>query len=1542
MSATIHVTTNSPASLAATTDKFVHAISPTVELNDVENGTELIVTDINGEHSAVIHDGYTPQRGVDYWTEEDQAETREVATEAAVAAVADVAEVVEKNQDRIEVLERPVPLVMEPGKYINTTYQGVRTSDRTVTINGNEYSYYWWSGWIDIRGVDKIRVSTVCGGAAGYAFRKGDLISRFGGTQDSTLRTYLIDVPKDMEYFAFSTVLFGQSEELALELENAEYHQIYMTAISDGAHYSYWAENILRAVQNAYPPYEELLEDDVMCIGDSLTYGSVPSGTDGIGGTTTPYHEWLKAIGAFHGHFIVNAISGYSASDWYQYLDEIAPSFAQCGTFLIWLGTNHGPIDVLDLNEQPEGTETYYYRKIIERIILERPDAKIFLGSVFASKDTVPIVNGIIREIAWWYSDNVIGVTNFDDGTMFGPEEKSLHGGSETNPHFTPSGYFFVATKWLGEIRRLIASKLDKFPNTITPRPMAISPTVAVETITNGHKVTITDAEGTHVFNVMDGQAGRPGDPGKDGEDYVLTEQDKAEIAQMTIDDTAAAGTTDKTWSADKIAAEIAAGTGVLVELNIARDGTVTTEASVADILADIEAGKHVYGLGHIEGKNGITITAYAPMLAIDIAGNAAAFCTFNVGEAEIMVSGMAMGNTDMWQMRMQIAMKVATTSLEDEPESFDAMDLPISNVGAPVNATDAATKQYVDEHAGGGTVTDVQVNGTSIVTEGVANVPIGKGTTLGVVRIDGNGLSIGNSGAVSISPSGDAVYKAGTSYVAPVAAAKQHISTFYGLAKASGDTTQSQSSNAVGTYTDNAKASIQSMLGVSSMLAPSETEGSGASRNYAIGETFTMNGKLYKATIAITENDVITSGVNCAETNVADSKADKTDTVLNTTLSMGRKTGTTVGYGSTALGSSVEASGSYSFATGYNTKASGSYAHAEGQNTEATQTESHAEGNYTHATNTAAHAEGNNTNAKGYYSHAEGNNTNANYEAAHAEGSYTTAGYKAHSEGYYTVATGEGSHAEGGYSQATQEYSHAEGYQTTASGQHSHSEGSSTTASGNYSHAEGYATQATVLYAHAEGTATLAAAPEAHAEGGYTKATNEAAHAEGGYTEASGYYSHAEGYQTKASGANAHAEGFYTIAPGRDSHASGRYNKMDLYPDWVSGTEYKVGDCVLYSFTGYKCKTANTDENFTASKWDQLPTNSPVAMAIGNGESENARSNALTVGWNGSLAHGVNVNASGEGSYASGIGSTASGVYTHAEGYATQATNTASHAEGIQSQSTHQGSHAEGISSFATGAGAHAEGNGGATASNSGAHAEGTGTTASGLQSHAEGMGSRATGDQAHAEGSGTNAVGGSAHSEGGGTRAEGGSSHAEGGGSQAVGYASHAEGTGSRATGAGSHAEGGGSEASGMDAHAEGCGTIASANYSHASGIYNVAMTLYPDWVANTTYKVGDRVNKGGSGYECITENSDAAWAASKWKERPSNSDTAFVIGNGTFSTRSNAMELKWNGDMALQGDMTLFKGTANEFNVSSLSPTGLSVVNGQLCISYEEESA
>jgi hypothetical protein len=58
---------------------------------------------------------------------------------------------------------------------------------------------------------------------------------------------------------------------------------------------------------------------------------------------------------------------------------------------------------------------------------------------------------------------------------------------------------------------------------------------------------------------------------------------------------------------------------------------------------------------------------------------------------------------------------------------------------------------------------------------------------------------------------------KAGTDTLKPIAVDKFHRGVFFGLAKAAGDTTQRVSTNSIGTYTEEAKAAIQSMLGVPS-----------------------------------------------------------------------------------------------------------------------------------------------------------------------------------------------------------------------------------------------------------------------------------------------------------------------------------------------------------------------------------------------------------------------------------------------------------------------------------------------------------------------------------------------------------------------------------------------------------------------------------------------------------------------------------------------------------------------------------------------------
>ena len=113
--------------------------------------------------------------------------------------------------------------------------------------------------------------------------------------------------------------------------------------------------------------------------------------------------------------------------------------------------------------------------------------------------------------------------------------------------------------------------------------------------------------------------------------------------------------------------------------------------------------------------------------------------------------------------------------------------------------------------------VSDVQIDGTSILSNSIANVPVASTSALGVVRsrVGDNGIQILGSGYLGTYVASDSDVKNGIHPYRPISPNRQHAAVFYGLAKASGDTTQASSSNAVGTYTDEAKTSIKQMLGV-------------------------------------------------------------------------------------------------------------------------------------------------------------------------------------------------------------------------------------------------------------------------------------------------------------------------------------------------------------------------------------------------------------------------------------------------------------------------------------------------------------------------------------------------------------------------------------------------------------------------------------------------------------------------------------------------------------------------------------------------------
>ncbi|MCL1700855.1 peptidase G2 autoproteolytic cleavage domain-containing protein [Lysinibacillus sp. Bpr_S20] len=157
-------------------------------------------------------------------------------------------------------------------------------------------------------------------------------------------------------------------------------------------------------------------------------------------------------------------------------------------------------------------------------------------------------------------------------------------------------------------------------------------------------------------------------------------------------------------------------------------------------------------------------------------------------------------------------------------------------------------------------------------------------------------------------------------------------------------------------------------------------------------------------------------------------------------------------------------------------------------------------------------------------------------------------------------------------------------------------------------------------------------------------------------------------------------------------------------------------------------------------------------------------------------------------------------------------------------------------------------------------AHAEGSKTIASGYVAHAEGALTEASGYYTHTEGYETKAIGDAAHAEGRGTTASGNYTHTEGNMTTASGQSSHAEGNKTTANGLATHAEGGETIASGDYSHAEGENTTSNVYGSHAQGRYNKRLNGSP-----TTY---------------------------------SSTSDAFVIGNGSPGTLSNAFRVTFDG--------------------------------------------
>lgn len=313
--------------------------------------------------------------------------------------------------------------------------------------------------------------------------------------------------------------------------------------------------------------------------------------------------------------------------------------------------------------------------------------------------------------------------------------------------------------------------------------------------------------------------------------------------------------------------------------------------------------------------------------------------------------------------------------------------------------------------------------------------------------------------------------------------------------------------------------------------------------------------------------------------------------------------------------------------------------------------------------------------------------------------------------------------------------------------------------ASGSYSHAEGINTKANGQSAHAEGADTIASGINSHAEGLMSKAEGKAAHAEGLFTTASGDYSHAEGWMTTASGESAHAQGCETISSGSFSHSGGK--------NTIASADYQTA-----------IGKYNTEDE-------------TAAVIVGNGASEIARSNAMTLDWNGNLKLAGDVTFSGDRSLTDELSNL-----------------TAEDVGAAPAVHTHTADDISGLDPVAT-SGYVSVGRRDGTIVGAESTAEGKNTIASGKTAHAEGDSTEASGSYSHAEGKSTKAIDYAAHAEGNYSEASGNCSHAEGTETKAIGYAAHAEGSCT--------------EARGDYSHARGYYTLTNSNCQSAIGKYN-----------------------------------------------------------------------------------------------------------------------
>ena len=289
------------------------------------------------------------------------------------------------------------------------------------------------------------------------------------------------------------------------------------------------------------------------------------------------------------------------------------------------------------------------------------------------------------------------------------------------------------------------------------------SPTVTVTEITGGHEVTITDAAGDHAFDVLDGQSGA------DSDDKAPVILETASGDLVTITD-GAEGLPVKSLTVDASATTLTrCGKNFFDEANATVTAISPVYNSDGQEISGTRRGFYLHlpaGTYTIHAEHAYTAYLYCNVLSSDYSFKSYSRLTtasglvdptqFTIEQGDILAifKGSTTGNVTISGMDIQIERGTEATDtvpyagkvytlVDGQPTEPVTTLLGVNHLWADTGSvsveyradTELFVEQSIEKATPEAPVQDVQVNGASVLSGGVANIPEASANTYGVVK---------------------------------------------------------------------------------------------------------------------------------------------------------------------------------------------------------------------------------------------------------------------------------------------------------------------------------------------------------------------------------------------------------------------------------------------------------------------------------------------------------------------------------------------------------------------------------------------------------------------------------------------------------------------------------------------------------------------------------------------------------------------------------------------------------------------------------------